>query len=100
MISTIKNSKNRTFIREKYMTEEIIESEDIKAEEKSAASKAAAFSLLNILNCRKKSGGKKNKAPHALGDFELVLVTLTGIVTFGGVIFSLVMITLMNSIGY
>lgn len=83
------------------MTEEIVKNEEIKADKNKVDSKAAGFSLLKKrYSGKNKSGSKKTKGPDALGDFELVLVTLTGLVVFGGVIFSLVMITLMNSMAY
>ena len=43
---------------------------------------------------------RRPKGPDALNDFDLAVVWITGIVTFGGVLFCVIMIVLMTSLGY
>ena len=83
------------------MTEEIIENEE--GLPPNAEESAGKISFID----RIKKTGKKNpfkkrkpKGPDALNDFDLAVVWITGIVTFGGILFCVVMVVLLTSLGY
>ncbi len=80
------------------MTEEIIENQEPAAEaQENIKEKARKMKLpANPFSKRKKAG--KNQ-----GDFsrlDLILISLTGFLAFCGLIFCVVMIPLLRSIGY
>ncbi len=83
------------------MTEEIIENEEVLPQKADvSAGKMSFIDRIKKLGKKSPFKNRKPKGPDALNDFDRAVVWITGIVTFGGVLFCVIMIILMTSLGF